>query len=906
MKTHMLTRSAAICWLAASVLVPSHTHAQSPASPPADTVAGLNKALAEAREGTSDARKRLAVRRVIRDAQQLVESQKDSPTRFPILEFLFRAQQQLIAFDNDSENRKALLETCRELVKAPDDMAALRVEADLLLSQAELAKKGGDATARANSLRPFATRYLNTTEGPRVLRMAMVMALELGDSRVVTDLQEMMEKHFAGDLEMIEFQRDKLGGQVFGAPFHGTFERSDGKMVRFPMDGLGRLTMCLFWSKNEDSMELLKGLAAASLEMKERLTGQLEIVSFNLDELPDAGESILRGLGVPWQALRLPGGREHPVYKAYARSDPKILSVSPTGYSAMIMAGTTKNKADTKDGPDYGRMLGSSMSREWSDPRYMMQIASLTAGDFLVLDPEGSINPTLPPELKATAKDGAATPLPADAASVPDETLRAIQQNFIAPPQRYRLAHSEALASYSKTIELCRKAIAEHPSAPNLWIVRNRLIIALMGQWKTNSDLSSMEAALAEAKTALTAGYPQGCDVIARFCTARGALREPGGEPSKILDGFIAASGGENASGTALAAASLLALDAADRGRFERFREQILAKHTEHPAMWTYTAFLLDRHHAYWLFQVPFTAGWSYGKRQSYFLSKGDIEEGHRMLRTELRTLDGKSLSIPGDLDSEWTFIVFAQPGPWGHRRDDALPPSPLAALTGATAFADSRPAGEVKVMLVTLGGEPDAIRANLDALVDPKRKQPGVQCPVLILPGGAANPLVQRLGIHSEDQNLNSVLLRKDGRIALAMSGSMGTQDNRYVSTAANVIAMADEEFITAALERGDVEGAKQRILTLAPPFDPNALDEKGRKQLRAPAYGISHLRARARVYMALKEWDKALADANEVVTRQLGTDGGMSLRTKELDEAEEMLATMRKLSGESSPTER
>jgi hypothetical protein len=38
----------------------------------------------------------------------------------------------------------------------------------------------------------------------------------------------------------------------------------------------------------------------------------------------------------------------------------------------------------------------------------------------------------------------------------------------------------------------------------------------------------------------------------------------------------------------------------------------------------------------------------------------------------------------------------------------------------------------------------------------------------------------------------------------------------------------------------------------------------------------------------MALKQWDKALADAEEVVQRQRGIGGGMSLRTAELDEAE------------------
>ena len=70
---------------------------------------------------------------------------KNDPGRFLVLEFLFRAHQRLIALDDDAEHRKALLEICRELVKAPDDLAELRLEADLLLNQAELAKQGANA-----------------------------------------------------------------------------------------------------------------------------------------------------------------------------------------------------------------------------------------------------------------------------------------------------------------------------------------------------------------------------------------------------------------------------------------------------------------------------------------------------------------------------------------------------------------------------------------------------------------------------------------------------------------------------------------------------------------------------------------------------------------------------------------
>ncbi len=852
-----------------------------------EAIAELDKELNEAKTGTSEARQRLAIRRVISSAEDLVAAHANDTSRFLALEFVFRAYQRLIPLDKDAENRKALLAICHELVKAPDELAALRLEADILLSQADLAKQGANAEARAKALRPLVDRYVNTPVAAKVLRMTMLMALEFGDSRLVTDLQETIERRFAADLEMIKFQRDKLGGQVIGAPFAGTFERSDGKIVRFPMDGLGRSTMLLFWTKNEKGEALLKGIAAAALERKEELAGRLEIVSINLDDLPDAGESFVRSLGVDWKVLRLPGGSKHPVYDAFARSEQRIVTMSPTGYTALIMPETIKTKTQSDGTPDYGRMFQSALAREWTWPRYVSQLSSLVIGDFLVIDPEGGIDPTRPPELKAAAMGGEIKPLARDSACVPEETLRAIQDCFVAPPLRYRLSRADIRTNYAKAVELCRKAMANHPAAPDLWIVRNRLIIALMGLWKSDSDLGQLEAAITESKAAMTAGFPKGSDVIARFCIARGDLREAAADPKSILKRLVADCGGDAAPGPALAVASLLALDVADRSSFENFRTTIIKNHTEYPMMWIFTAFLLDRYHDYWLFQVPFTPGWSYGRRQDYFLSKGDAEEGHRILRAELQTDDGKSLRIPEDLEKEWTMIVFSQPAPWNSKRDDGLPESPERTLQLLTGFASTRPAGDVKVMLATLGGDAAATRSSLLA------GRSKIDCPVLSIPGGMKNPLVHRLGLLSEDNKINSVLIRKDGRIATVLSGLVG-QSGRGGATLGNVVAQEDEKTIAAALERGEIQTAKDMILALAPPFDPNAVDAKGRK-LPKPTYSNAHLRARARVYMALKEWDKALADAEEVVQRQLGTDGGMSLRTAELDESERLRETIK-----------
>ncbi len=883
---------AVICFVIFGLLAPK-VSAQDAATPISkETIAELDKELNAAKAASPETRQRLAVRRVISTAEDLVAAHANDTSRFLALEFLFRAYQRLIALDKDAENRKALLEICRELVKAPDDLAGLRLEADLLLTQVEQAKQGANAEVRAKALRPLVDRYLNTPVAAKVLRMTMQMALELGDNRLVTDLQEMIEQRFSADLEMIAFQRDKLGGQVLGAPFAGVFKRSDGKMVRLPMDALGRTTMLLFWSKENGGENLLKGIAAAALGKKDDLNGRLELISINLDDLPDAGESFIRGLGVNWQVLHLPGGKKNPIYNAFVREDPRILTMSPTGYTALIMAGSGRATKAQPDGtPDYGQMLGSSLARSWTQPNYVMQLSSLFAGDFLVFDPEGKLDPTCPPELKAFAKGEKPQPLARVATSVPEETLRAIQDSFVAPPLRYRLSHADARASYGKAIELCRKAIKDHPPAPDLWIVRNRLIIALMGLWKTDADLGKFQEAVTEAKTALAAGYPPGCDVVARLCIAREALRDPAANSKTVISQLVADSGGDKASGAVLSVAALLSLDTADRKSFVDYRRTILKDHTEYPMMWTLTSFLLDRHHTYWLFQVPFSAGWTYGRREGYFQTKGDSEEAQRILRTELSAGEGKQLKIPEDLDSQWTAIVFAKPAPWNSKRDDGLPPSPKNLLKSFTQFATSRPTGDVKVLLALLGGDVESARAGLD---DPKTAKTAkdakntVDFSIATIPGGMDNPLVHRLGVLAEDSQINTVLVNKDGRIAVMLSGLIH-QGRHDGSTILNVVMREDEKAISAALDRGDIQAAKDKIFALAPPFDPNAVDAKGRK-LPKPTYSLAHLRARARVYMALKEWDKALADAEEVVQRQLGTDGGMSLRTDELDASEQL----------------
>ena len=399
----------------------------------ADEIKELDAKRIEAGKAASSARKKLAIRRVIREAEALIKKHSSSPSRYKALSILFRAQQTLVSLDNSSTNRKSFLATCEKLATAPNEYAALRLDADLLLTQAESARKGGDSHARSNALRPLVDRYRDTEVEAKVIRIAMIMALEFGNNRLVNDLRKVVAERMPGNLDLINFQRDKLAGQVFGAPFIGTFAWGADNTARFPMDFLGTTTAVYFWSQEGSGLEDLKELAEAwktnISDSEVAAAGRFRFVSVNLDDLPDAGESILREHGLDWPALRMEGGRENPIYRAYCRFHPRVLRISPTGYAAMYL---TSSRA----GRGYERNLQSWLARQWTRADYNSHLQSIFTGEFLIIPTEDSFDPAAPPEWKAaiTKESAASKKLKRTDSSVPEEQLKEIQACFPPPP----------------------------------------------------------------------------------------------------------------------------------------------------------------------------------------------------------------------------------------------------------------------------------------------------------------------------------------------------------------------------------------------------------------------------------------------------------------------------------------
>lgn len=835
---------------------------------PVEKIKALEEIYTSSKTEGSAARKRLAVKRLLRDAGDLVAANATAPNRFEVLGLMSRAQKELLDADNSTENREAFLQTCKLLLAAPNEYASLRFDADLLLSQSEMVRKEADTRERAQALVHLVGRYLGTEIETKAIKVAIAMALELGDNLVIDDLMNLISERFSGNLDMLAYQREKLGGQVIGAWFTGTFERSDGSVMRFPMDAMGKSTILCFWSKEGDAVKQLEALATTVKELQAEGYGRTMIVSFNLDELPDAGASILKDIGVNWPALKLPGGRENPYYKIYATRDPAYVPLSVSAQVALVMAGSTRNSNPNNKVmstmPDFNRLVGFSLTKEWAMPRYTSQLVSFINGEFLVIDPEGPLDPSRPPEIKSLGSN--AKQLTRTDASVPNVTLNAIQDCFIMSPIRFRTPNTELKANFEKADALCAKAIQDHPQAPDLWIVRNRRIIALMALWKIENDLTVFNRAAAEAKTLIESKPPAGTDIIARFCLARVALRSSEVKPKQVIADFLSALGGDKAPGPALAVASILALEIGDRMLHEKLRRSILDQYNEDTMMWAVVSYMVNPNSRYWLYQVPFSRGWSYERRYEYFLSKGEPEDCKRTISAEFKKLDGTSFQIPKDTAGKWTVIYFRS---IGNQDPAGITRSLVSDTKSINTFMEARGLGDVQAFYAFL----DDDAQKIGALLKPADKGVlPVTCPILMVPNGLKNPIVQKLGIESEDEVTNFLLIRPDGSIAAMRSG-------RYASIQ-NLINWHDESLVNAALKKGDIEEAKRLVFQFIKPVPPST----------------EHLRARARVYLAMKEYDKALADAKEVLSRQTATDGGMSLRSKELGIIEKLVEEIRK----------
>lgn len=498
------------------------------------------------------------------------------------------------------------------------------------------------------------------------------------------------------------------------------------------------------------------------------------------------------------------------------------------------------------------------MEQNFDELRYHAQLQSLLVGDFLV-----------------TGADPAKMP-PRTAGSVPAEMLEAIQDCFIVPPLRYRLTRAEALANYRKAEKLCRDAIVQHPKAPDLWLLRNRRIIALLGMWNLAAEPKHLQAAVEEARAALTATLPRGADVVPRFCLAKDSLRQVKSNPRVVPSELVEATGAGDAPASAYAAASILAMDANAIDLHATYRETVLETHDGDPALWPVVSFLVDQNHRYRLFKPNFYHPPSRARRieraklRSNAAALDAPADTSGPLKAEFNTLTGGTLSLPQATDGKLTMLMFVEPP----SVPDADFPTVIngaisedsrgrkietkGVMQHAFGFAEQHVHQGIKVIAAFLSED----AARVGALME-KHQWP---CQAVMVPGGLGNSLVRRLGILSADRVPNILLLRPDGTIAWKLSGIVHPQvRSEGIGETLHVISRAMKAHINAyemetslrAFENGELQDA---VRLFSGPFPPP-------ERPRHDEWTAPRLHGRALSQIGLKNWEAALADIDAAI---------------------------------------
>jgi len=809
---------------------------------PESEIAALEQELQQVGStGTSAVDIRRACKSVIRKAEALLETSPDAPNRFELLGVLFEGQKRLLGLEMTEKNRNALFETCTRLSKAPDEYAEFRLEADLLLSERDLSAANATVKERVKALERTIEKYRNTSTERRCLRLALLIAQKLRACDLEMEIKERLaEGRFVGDHEMIALK--PLAN--LNAIFSGTYESADKALVSFPSDRLGHQYLVIFWSTNPEGSEGHETFLARIREQQERFSDRFEVYSFNLDQMPDAGKSILSRSGVKGTALHLPGGRRNSAYKAYARRDPAAIFFNAQGHAPLNAGQMVPWSANA--GPGLGMWL--------DDERYVGQLRSLFIGDFLVGSGEW------PSFAKATAGRQVAS---GEEASQLTSELQAIQSCFTLPPLRYRLTRKAELGDYRRAEKLCAAAILQHPAAPDLWRVRNRRIIALIGMWNLAREPKHLEAAVKEAKamlaphrarSALVPGQatelPPGADVVARFCLVKDALWREGAMPEVLLRDFIDAEGAGQAPARALAAAAVLAIEANAEPLYQEYRQRLLClSDKDHPELWPVLSLIRDRHHNHRLFWGN-PGRWGYSRIQRYrgryvVSGVGAPEKTNRVLVATLKDLEGRDLRIPQDLAGKMAGVVFVEPPEEASDRD--------VCVKRVKDFAGQFSTRDVPVIVAFLSEDTGTAKSMI--------RDCGGSFRAAMVPGGLGNPLVRRLGILSADRIPNPFLLYGDGTIAWWISGLTypvaQTPMERAVSVSIGInIEKLRTDRAFKALEEGDFRRALLLLTERLPP------------KLAADSWTADRLQARALAYMGLNDWKAALTDIDAAMS--------------------------------------
>ena len=732
---------------------------------PANKLLGVDQAYYKVRTLSTNTLKRRGYKKVIRKAKAVIKKYPSSDDRFKLINIIFKCQQGLLLINNTKDNREDVFATARELAKAPPAYSKIKLQADLLLLQLELASAKMTAEVKVKAIRELAQGYLESPAEADCLMYLITLSKDLENAELFNEFQVILTTRFANNPKVGGFLREKLGVHKRDNRFRGDFKTINGKSISFPIDPIGSNYIVFFWSQKTPA---LKERLAEIQDYQSKSKHSFEVYSFNLDQLEDAGQSILEEKGMGWAtSMLLPGGTRHAAFQSYAnrKSLYGFMSVNAIGYSL----GTSYNSHANRDPiVNVFAML--------NDKHYFALMQSISAGEFLISEAGLQADKTK--------------------TAIPEGKLKELLSYFPSTQRRYRTSTPKIIKNYQKAVELSSELLKAHGNAADLWKVRNCRIIALMAIWKADFSGKYLEMAVEEAKLALANNkISTEQAVIPRFCLTKMALRGQKADAVALLKTFIKDCGGDQASATALAAATVLTVDGGQltRDLYLTNRKTIFTRYPNEPKIMSVTAFLLTELSCKYLFQAN-EKEYYFGSTSIYYRGISQKHRGimgmKRNVKADFTALSGKQINIPDKQEFNYNICVFLDLPKEGNappvfsengtavasgvnyvvKNRPAAPPKgkkwgpltneaqQLEVLTGLAKMSKEAHLNNVKLVLFFLSEDKVAIKALM--------KKYKIDCEVVILKDGLENPVLTKFAVFSQEKAINTVLISPDGKL--------------------------------------------------------------------------------------------------------------------------------------------
>lgn len=599
----------------------------------------LKKSTSEVEDLSTTSKKRRAYKKVIRSAEMLFRKHKNHPQRFLILKQLFDAQKGLCSVDDDIKNQESLLETAEELLEAPMEYAEARIEADSIFLQFKLNQIKKQGKEKAMPIAEFADRYRDSPAEAKSLVIVSSLAFEIGNKMLLDVFRKRMEDNFKHDAEVSSFLRQRFAASV-NAKLPGIYERADGSKLSFP---LGQTYLICYWSQDtpllNKKIEDVKALQART---------NLKVYSFNLDELPDSGQKLLKRMKLDWVPIKVPGGINNPLFLSIGGSGHFAAIVIPP--HGMANYGSTYNL----HGHRHQYSIGHAYNHSRLKSEELELLRSLMIGEFFILNSTGDSEIEYPPELKefdAKTNLNKKVKLVQGDHAIPNDVLSEIQGCFINHPQRYSKDSKKIMSLYKRAIELSDNALQEYENSEASWFVQNRRMIALLGLWRYTGDPSYVNQAVESAKRVTGKSCPRGAKLISYFAFTIQKLLEQPEKSEEIVRTFIKTYTKSEKQGVVYAMALLLSLESHIKIVYDEAKAQLLDHYAQDESIEMLGSYLLDPGASASLFEKAFPVN-----------KKNDTETKlitKRQLKFKWQEEGGKKISIPSDTNGKVQILLF-------------------------------------------------------------------------------------------------------------------------------------------------------------------------------------------------------------------------------------------------------